>query len=513
MHRRHGCNTHCLFLGLFLSKLLLWTNIAYCSATSSSSSSSTQSPNDATKASFHPQHHALVEMRNRGDDHSSSSAPTLGQIFTNREAAVAFQKQKLNSKFNIMNNRRIRLVFLNQTDEPLVLCWVHENGNLHHYYTLKPCVTVLSSLDRKGVEMKNMNSHLENTFLGHAFVIGTCARKKDRPRDGNGSGNGNDDSEKDKGNDENNTDDNRIGDIVAGYRPLRVSLSDVEDSGLCVHVIKITKHTRSGTRMLRKRKGLSEYQVQVEQYEIDSTPLDTSNKVYHEMTIGGWRCMCEDGVFQLHKDDKDVKKQLELDLQACALKLPPKACELLQKSVPIWINQSQKYGPKCAPVQGKGMCFHVHPSWLCRNGMSAEKCGGVEIYEVANYLESRGLWHGTGGSLLHELSHAWHNKFVPDGYSNKDILACYEAAMEEKLYDCVQVHNRRGGIDECRAYAATNAEEYFAELSVAFLGGVGEDESLEFNKWFPFNRKQLKEHDPRAYEMLFKVWGLEEHSD
>jgi hypothetical protein len=48
--------------------------------------------------------------------------------------------------------------------------------------------------------------------------------------------------------------------------------------------------------------------------------------------------------------------------------------------------------------------------------------------------------------------------------------------------------------------------EYFAELSVAFLGGL--DDKKEHNKWFPFNRSQLKEHDPRAFHTLCRVWGV-----
>ena len=48
--------------------------------------------------------------------------------------------------------------------------------------------------------------------------------------------------------------------------------------------------------------------------------------------------------------------------------------------------------------------------------------------------------------------------------------------------------------------------EYFAELSVAFLGGL--DDTLEHNKWFPFNRKQLREHDPRAFDLLCHMWGV-----
>jgi len=439
----------------------------------------------------------------------------LGQIYTNREAATAFRKRKLNSKLNA-SIQRIRLVFLNETDEPLILCWVHENGNLHHYYKLKPCGSpVLTSLDHHGLEMKNFNAHLENTFLGHAFVLGTCCDgttedvEQTNIRGGGGGGRAGRDGDKKR----------RMGDIIAGYRPLKVSLSHhVEDAGLCVHVIRIQERAKSASMamMCDKRR----YDLIVEQYEMDNAPLDTTKKVYDEMILGGWKCMCEHGLFDGTKDNppdsavlRKVKKQLELDLEACSRKLPSKACKLLQESVPFWINKSQKYGPKCAPIEGKGMCFHVHPSWLSRNGMSTQKCGGVEIYQAEKYLNSHGLWYGTGGGLLHELSHAWHNRFVPDGYCNKDIIECYEAAMKNKLYDCVKVHNRRGGTDMCRGYAATNAEEYFAELSVAFLGGVGDDEDLEFNKWYPFNRKQLKDHDPRAYKMLHKVWGVEEGSE
>ena len=50
--------------------------------------------------------------------------------------------------------------------------------------------------------------------------------------------------------------------------------------------------------------------------------------------------------------------------------------------------------------------------------------------------------------------------------------------------------------------------EYFAELSAAFLGGLDGEE--EYNKWFPFNRKQIKGHDPKAYDMLKRMWGVED---
>jgi hypothetical protein len=59
---------------------------------------------------------------------------------------------------------------------------------------------------------------------------------------------------------------------------------------------------------------------------------------------------------------------------------------------------------------------------------------------------------------------------------------------------------------EAKAYACNNCMEYWAELSTAFLGGLGNE---EYNKWFPFNRKQLKEHDPRAYRLLARLWKVD----
>lgn len=49
------------------------------------------------------------------------------------------------------------------------------------------------------------------------------------------------------------------------------------------------------------------------------------------------------------------------------------------------------------------------------------------------------------------------------------------------------------------------------ELSVAFLGGL--DPNIEHNKWYPFNREQVREHDPRAFDMLCRIWGVEVQDD
>ena len=111
--------------------------------------------------------------------------------------------------------------------------------------------------------------------------------------------------------------------------------------------------------------------------------------------------------------------------------------------------------------------------------------------------------------------------------------------MQEGLYDNVPFHSGFRGYGpegqhlhfikpNTRHYACTNAMEYFAELSVAFLSPLQESrknedaddedgknnnedtmgETEDYNKWFPYNRSQLKEHDPRAHDLLCQLWGV-----
>jgi len=244
-------------------------------------------------------------------------------------------------------------------------------------------------------------------------------------------------------------------------------------------------------------------------------PVDVSSKHYDHVTLGGWPCRIEPGCFH-HSSEKECREngkcslqsRFETDIAAACQSLPPMAREKLQLSTPIWINKSHMWGPRVAPIRGRDACFHPGAQWLSRNGDNPLKCGGVEFYDAKHYLSDCDHW-GPGGLILHELSHAWHNIHVANGYDNEQIEECYEMAMKDGLYDCVRVHGSQG--PKCKAYACTDPMEYFAELSVAFLGGL--DDTLEHNKWFPFNRTQLREHDPRAFDILCRMWGVDEDND
>ena len=49
-------------------------------------------------------------------------------------------------------------------------------------------------------------------------------------------------------------------------------------------------------------------------------------------------------------------------------------------------------------------------------------------------------------------------------------------------------------------HAATNHEEYFAELPEAYFGHTD---------WFPHNREELRKYDPRGFRMIEEVWSAE----
>ena len=153
---------------------------------------------------------------------------------------------------------------------------------------------------------------------------------------------------------------------------------------------------------------------------------------------------------------------------AATERLPKDAVVKLAKSTTFWINKSWLQGNFNDPTFVETACFHGDQEWLKDNFHSTAKLFGIEFYSTDEYLGDHHLW-GPGGVILHELSHAWYCQYVKYGFNNKEIMKCYKSAMKEKLYECVEYHTLAGGKDETRAYACTNTEEYFAELSVAFL--------------------------------------------
>jgi Mlc titration factor MtfA (ptsG expression regulator) len=100
---------------------------------------------------------------------------------------------------------------------------------------------------------------------------------------------------------------------------------------------------------------------------------------------------------------------------------------------------------------------------------------------------------------LHELAHAFHDRFLPGGFENPEIKAAYNRAKASGAYDRVERWNGDGKSKTTeRAYAMTNPMEYFAEITEAFFSR---------NDFYPFDREELRQHDPEMERLLRRLWG------
>jgi len=429
--------------------------------------------------------------------HGFFSSKPMGDIWQGADASKAYKDGHMSSR---ASSGSLRIAFRNLSSVPLLLCWISENGKLHHFRHLHP-----ASLD-DGVRFEDMSTstlirdgdHIEHTCGGHSFCLAYLP----------------DDGKRKKARRLQKLPD--VSAIVGAYRPYGKGLNQI-------HLVTIGKgivdYPGCGpSRLRRKRQRVTfvrddcegegshysnsdlEWIVAARVATEDEAPFDTTTKFYELQTISGWPVYAEPNWFD---GDLTLKKRLADDIEQVCKILPSHAVEYLKLNCPIWVNKSIMYGPKSCPVRGRACCYHPDKDWLIENGLSERKHMSIEINDGPGYMEDLDSW-GPGGVMVHELSHAYHHQVLEDGYDNKEIMACYKRAMKEKLYERVRVHGPQG--PEAEAYACTDQMEYFAELSTAFLGC--KDGSVEYNKWFPFNREQLAAHDPRAFKMLHRVWKI-----
>ncbi len=172
----------------------------------------------------------------------------------------------------------------------------------------------------------------------------------------------------------------------------------------------------------------------------------------------------------------ELKKQLTTITKV----VPKDKLELLQKTT-IWCRWNFNKG---------AACVHWGKGWLTNNGHNPDKASSVELSNWRNFTN----WSQRNQPcmVLHELAHYYH--CVSFKTINKPIKKAYDNAMKNKLYEKVKHSSGK----EKKAYAAKNHKEYFSELTEAYFGK---------NDFYPFNRKELKAHDPVGYKMIEEVWG------
>lgn len=214
-----------------------------------------------------------------------------------------------------------------------------------------------------------------------------------------------------------------------------------------------------------------------------------ASATHQDRVISGWTVRVNATL--LEQEGPAVEKAMELlqaQLDEIVQKVPAPAVRELQK-VTLWFN------PEYPDTQPRAE-FHPGADWLKKNGRDPAMAQAVEFTNVRQFeAETRRMPNFT----LHELAHAYHFLTVRMGFANLELRAAYEKARASGKYDRVQRRDSEGRTTLDRAYAMTNPQEYFAE---------GTEACFSRNDFYPFNRDELKQHDPDLLGVLERLWGV-----
>lgn len=209
---------------------------------------------------------------------------------------------------------------------------------------------------------------------------------------------------------------------------------------------------------------------------------------HQSRTIKGWTVLISD---QLIRDDKDaLERALELltsQLDEITRVVPTAAVAELQK-VPLW------FSPEYPGVQPRAE-YHPGAGWLRDNKRNPAMEKAVEFTNIAIFeKETKRM----PNFALHELAHAYHDRFLANGFGNSKIKEAYQQAKAKGVYDQVEQRFGNGRSATVKAYAMSSPMEYFAECTEAFFST---------NDFYPFTREQLLRHDPAIFALLQSLWG------
>ncbi|HVT13150.1 MAG TPA: hypothetical protein VHE55_12875 [Fimbriimonadaceae bacterium] len=202
---------------------------------------------------------------------------------------------------------------------------------------------------------------------------------------------------------------------------------------------------------------------------------------YTDLKIEGWNVKVESSEM---KDATwaEVRQELTTQLYRISHVVPDGPLSKLRK-ITIWIHTDDA-ATKC-------MAYHPAPEWLKEHGSNPAMAHGVEIANAKNFIS----WtYEQPWMVLHELSHAYHHQFLPDGFDNKEVKSVWDEEMALKKYDHVLHWDGK----TVKHYAETNPMEFFAECTEAYFGE---------NDFYPFVNAELKTFDPEAYHLMQQVWG------
>jgi hypothetical protein len=240
----------------------------------------------------------------------------------------------------------------------------------------------------------------------------------------------------------------------------------------------------SGTELMQRMRALVALHCLLGGFAHGAEP-----RQYQTNSVEGWTVLVDERL--LVEDNAHTKKALELlrvQLKEIVRVVPAPAVAKLRE-VTLWF--SPEY-PNAKPRAE----YHPDARWLRAHGRNPAMAKGVEFTDVREFEKEM---NRMPNFTLHELAHSYHDRVLTNGFDNAEIKAAFERASASKTYDKVErwFGNGRTNTFE-RSYAMTSPMEYFAESTEAFFSR---------NDFFPFNRDELKRHDPEMQQLIARAWG------
>ncbi|CAK9096287.1 Ubiquinone biosynthesis protein COQ9 [Durusdinium trenchii] len=176
------------------------------------------------------------------------------------------------------------------------------------------------------------------------------------------------------------------------------------------------------------------------------------------------------------------------DLEVVARAFPEKVARSLGDAMHLWVHEDDDRG---------GAETHYVPKQLLASCEIKERQFAVEINSWQSYMTG---CLARSNTLLHEFAHVFNGML---GLHEPQFKELFQHGVDSGKYDLVafrhNIESLRGPEEKRRAYGLINSMEFFASLSVAFLGGL--------NDYEPFDRAGLDDLDPESSAKLAEIYN------